>query len=128
MRALLVAAVAVLAAAGPAAASSGGWRLVAADKTYAIYAMLTVSGAAPHPAAMGAQIVAGPPQATAVKWTLVCTKGGRARSTGGAYTARSTAIQNLRLPFPAPDSCKASVHGRFTSGGGTLTIRIYSRR
>jgi hypothetical protein len=128
MRALVTAMIAVLVGVDSAVAMSSGWRLVAADKTYAIYATLTVAGTAPHPTAMGVQIVAVPPQATSVAWRLVCLKGGRTRSTTGSYTARSTVIRSLRLPVADPASCRASVHGKLTSGGGTLTVRIYSRR
>ena len=111
----------------PSGNAATDWRLVASNHTYAIYAKLDVSATVGRPAAVALRVISHPAQRTAVKWTLVCAKGGRTGTTSGSYTSQTTALQPLRLPFGSPRSCKVSTHGLFPDGGGTLTMKIYSR-
>jgi hypothetical protein len=126
MRLGLVLAILVLAAA-PCGDAAGGWRLVASNHTYAIYAKLDVSASVSHPAAVALRVISQPAQNTFVKWSLVCSKGSGTGSTSGSYTSQTTRLQPLRLPMGSPRSCRVAVQGHFPDGGGTLTLRIYSR-
>ena len=111
----------------PSVNAATGWRLVASNRTYAIYAKLDVTAAVSRPSALALRVISRPAQRTAVKWSIACASGGRTRTTSGSYTSVTTALQPLRLPFGSPRSCKVSAHGVFPDGGGTLTMRIYSR-
>lgn len=124
-RAVVAAVVALSVAAGGDAAT--GWRVVAANQTYALYAKLGVSANVPRPTAIALRVISHPAQRTTVNWSIVCTKEGRTGSTSGSYTPPSTALQSLRLPFRSPRSCKVSAHGEFPDGGGTLGMKIYAR-
>jgi len=104
-----------------------GWRVVASNHAYAIYAKLDVSANVSRPAAIALRVISSPPQRTLVKWSIACSKGGRKGSTSGSYTSQTTALQQLRLPMRLPRSCTVATHGVFPDGGGTLTMKIYSR-
>ena len=111
----------------PSANAAAVWRVVASDHTYAMYAQLGVSAKVIRPAAIALRVISAPAQRTSVKWSIACSKGGRNGSTSGSYTAQTTALQRLRLPLGSPRSCRVVAHGAFPDGGGTLTMRIYSR-
>ncbi len=113
-----------LAAAGDAAT---GWRVVAANQTYALYAKLGVSATVTRPTGIALRVISRPAQRTTVKWSFVCAKEGRTGATSGSYTPPTTALQSLRLPFHSPRSCKVSARGELPDGGGTLSMKIYSR-
>ena len=114
-------------AAATYADAAAGWRLVASNHAYAIYAKVDVSADVSRPAAVALRVISQPAQKTFIKWSVVCSKGGGTGSTSGSYTSQTAALQPLRLPMGSPRSCRVVVHGHFPDGGGTLTLRIYSR-
>lgn len=126
MRCGLVLAIVALSVVPPGNAAAG-WRVVASNHTYAMYAQLDVSANVSRPAAIALRVISTPAQRTVVKWSVACSKGGRNGSTSGSYAPQTTALQQLRLPMAVPRSCKVAAHGVFPNGGGTLTMRIYSR-
>ena len=111
----------------PSGTAATSWRVVASNHTYALFAKLDVSANVSRPAAVALRVISNPAQKTRVKWSLVCSKGVRTSSTSGSYTSQKTDLQELRLPMKSPRSCRAAVHGYMPDGGGTLTLRMYSR-
>jgi hypothetical protein len=117
-------AVAAAVAASPAAPLR--WHAIAYGSHYALWADVTLVATAPKPQALAVRVVPTPHQDVHVKWSLTCKTGSGSRSRTGSYVTKRTTLQTLRMPVGHPRSCRVSAYGRLT-GGGTLTMRIYSR-
>jgi hypothetical protein len=114
------------AAAASAAAATARWHVIASGRHYALWSTVDLTATAPKPAAIALRVISAPAQRTRVKWTMACETGSGLRRTSGIYVSTKTTLQKLRMPVRHPRSCQVSAHGRL-SGGGTLTMRIYSR-
>ena len=59
----------VLLSVAPSTDATTGWRIVAANHAYAIYAKLDVSAKVNGPAAIALRVISSPSQKTNVKWS-----------------------------------------------------------
>jgi hypothetical protein len=102
------------------------WHAIAYGNHYALWADIRLVATAQKPQALAVRVVPTPHQDVRVKWSMTCKTGNGPRSRTGRYVTKRTTLQTLRMPVPHPRSCRVSADGRLT-GGGILTMRIYSR-
>jgi hypothetical protein len=87
------------------------------------FAVAQASGTVANPSRIELRVVASPPQAATVTWTMVCQEaGGGVGSKSGQTTLQLPTTESLPLPAPS-NSCDVSVNSQL-SGSGVLQIAI----
>jgi hypothetical protein len=107
----------------PAAPS---WHVIASGSHYALWADVSLAATAQKPQAVAVRVIPRPHQYARVQWSMICETANGPRSRTGSYRTEKATLQTLRMPVRHPRSCRVSAYGRLT-GGGILTMRIYSR-
>jgi len=94
------------------------------------FAAAAARASANHPARLGFDVSAAPPQRVSASWTVICRIGPIAKTKSGRFSGHSTTDllkpNLMQLPMEVPDRCSAAVAAHL-NGRGKILVFILKR-